>query len=59
VPGAHHVLDPVLEDAEPVLKPVVGHGHVVGHQDLDSQPEGDLVALLPGVPQAHFKHRVG
>jgi hypothetical protein len=59
VAGAHHVLDTVLEDAQPVLQLVVGQGHVVAHQDLDGQPEGDLVALLPCVQQAQLKDRVG
>src|ERR1700722_6456626 len=52
VAGAHHVLDAVLEDEQPVLEGVVGHQH------LDRQPEGDLVALLPGVPQRQLKDRV-
>jgi hypothetical protein len=59
VPDAHHVLDPVLEDEETVLEGVVGQRHVIAHQHLGRQPQGDLVALLPRVPERQLKDRVG
>ena len=45
VPGAHRVLDPVLEDAQPVLERGVGQGHVVGHQHLAIASHKSLVTV--------------